>query len=405
MTDLKIFAKTIEQEAIEQIYDITLQESFLNSKIRIMPDTHAGKGCVIGFTGTYSDKIIPSLVGVDLSCGMFCVNLGKVNIDLKILDKIINEQFALEKGQARNEVYEDFDFSQLKMYNHLKQEDYLLKSIGTLGSGNHFIELDKDSQDNIYLVVHSGSRNLGVQVANYYQQLAILNVHKQQTQLHEAKQQLIVSLKNQGRQKEIQQALQELEKEYSKEVNTNIPNDLCWLDGQDMQDYLHDIEICKEYANLNRWSIVSIILNKYFNETGELLKVKDAFTTLHNYVDVEHKIIRKGAVSAYKNEKLLIPLNMKDGSIIAIGKGNEDWNCSAPHGAGRKMSRSKAKETLNIEDYQKSMKDVYTTSVVVETLDEAPMAYKSSEEILDLIKDTVNIIEVIKPIYNFKNKE
>ena len=172
-----------------------------------------------------------------------------------------------------------------------------------------------------------------------------------------------------------------------------------------MQDYLHDIEICKDYAYLNRWSIVSIILNEYFNETGKLLKVKDAFTTLHNYVDVEHKIIRKGAVSAYKGEKLLIPLNMRDGSIIAIGKGNEDWNCSAPHGAGRKMSRSKAKEVLNIEDYQNSMKDIYTTSVVLETLDEAPMAYKSSEEILDLIKDTVDIIEVIKPVYNFKNKE
>jgi len=403
MADVKIFAKTIEQEAIDQINILAAQASFVNEKIRIMPDCHAGKGCTVGFTSTYTDKVIPFLCGVDLSCGMAVYELGKVDINLQILDEIINNWFNLELGQAHAEPQAVFNFSQLRMYKYLNNEDYLIHSLGTVGNGNHFIELNKDDNGNIYLVIHSGSRNLGLQVANYYQQLAILNVHKQQNNLNEIKQNLIKEYKEQGRQKEIQQALRQLNEEYSN-FEYDIPNDLCYLEGQDLQDYLHDIQICAAYAHLNRSTIASIIIEEYYKKTGVYLTPLLYWETLHNYINITHKIIRKGAIAAYQGEKVLIPLNMRDGSIIAVGKGNEDWNCSAPHGAGRLMSRSKAKEILNMEDYNKSMEGIYTTSIVESTIDEAPMAYKPSEEIIELVKDTVDIIKIIKPIYNFKVK-
>jgi RNA-splicing ligase RtcB len=401
MSDVKIFTYNIEEEAKQQINTLAAQSAFANEKIRIMPDVHAGKGCTVGFTSTYTDKIIPNIVGVDLSCGMLCYNFGKINLNLSVIDKICNLYFNLSLGEAHPYKYVNFDFSDLKMYG-LHDEDYLLRSMGTIGSGNHFFEINKDDEGNIYFVVHSGSRNFGKQVADYYQQLAILNINKKYNNLDEQQKSLIQEYKATGRQKEIQEALQELKNNYQNVQK--IPNGLCYLEGKELQNYLHDIEICKEYARLNRHQVMSIIISKYFIETGKFLLHIDEFETLHNYIDVKHKIIRKGAIAAYQGQKVLIPLNMRDGAIIAIGKGNEDWNYSAPHGAGRQMSRSKAKEVLSMDEYVQTMSGIYSSSVVPQTIDEAPMAYKPSEQIIELVQDTVEIQKVIKPIYNFKVK-
>ena len=403
MSDLKIFTNNIEEEALNQINTLLEQPMFADSKIRIMPDVHAGKGCTIGFTSTYDDKIIPNLVGVDLFCGMLCYNLGKVDIDLEKFDKVIVENFELNLGEAHTYKYADFNFSNLKMYDYLKNEEYLSKSIGTVGGGNHFIELDKDEEGNIYIIVHSGSRNLGQQVAKYYQELAIQHCAKQSNSLSTAQEQLIKEYKEMGRQKEIQKALVELKQNFH--YVQNVPNELAYLEGKELEDYLHDINICKHYASLNRYAIMSIILWQYCLRTGKYLFPISSSEILHNYVDIKHKIIRKGAIAAYEGRQVLIPLNMRDGCIIGIGKGNKDWNCSAPHGAGRAMSRSAAKQKLTMDDFKKSMEGIYTTSVVESTIDEAPMAYKPSKEIIDLVQDTVDIERIIKPIYNFKNKE
>ena len=403
MSDLKIFTNNIEEEALNQINTLLEQSMFADSKIRIMPDVHAGKGCTIGFTSTYDDKIIPNLVGVDLFCGMLCYNLGKVDIDLEKFDKVIVDNFELKLGEAHTYKYADFNFSNLKMYDYLKNKEYLSKSIGTVGGGNHFIELDKDEEGNVYIIVHSGSRNLGQQVAKYYQELAIRHCAKQSNSLSAAQEQLIKEYKEMGQQKEIQKALVELKQNFH--YVQNVPNELAYLEGKELEDYLHDINICKHYASLNRYAIMSIILWQYCLRSGKYLFPISSFEILHNYVDIEHKIIRKGAIAAYEGRQVLIPLNMRDGCIIGIGKGNEDWNYSAPHGAGRAMSRSAAKQKLTMEDFKKSMEGIYTTSVVESTIDEAPMAYKPSKEIIDLVQDTVDIECIIKPIYNFKNKE
>lgn len=400
--NLKIFTNNIEQEALEQINILAAQNSFANEKIRIMPDVHAGKGCTIGFTSTYSDKIIPNIVGVDLFCGMLVYNFGKVKIDLEKFNKVVTENFELELGEAHKYKYVNFNFSNLKMYNYLKNEEYLSKSIGTIGGGNHFIELDKDEEDNVYMIIHCGSRNLGLQIANYYQQLAIAHIHKEFNKLDELKNNLIIEYKQQGRQKEIQEALQQLKNNYK---YNEIPDELAYLEGEELNNYLYDINICKRYASLNRYAVASIILWQYCLESGKYLFPISSFETLHNYVDIEHKIIRKGAIASYKDKTIIIPLNMRDGCIIGIGKGNEEWNCSAPHGAGRIMSRSQAKELISYDDYVNSMKGIYSSTVLPQTIDEAPMAYKSSEEIINLIQDTVEIKKIIKPIYNFKNKE
>lgn len=396
--DLKIFTKNIEQEAIDQIDELLKQEAFKDSKIRIMPDVHAGKGCVIGFTGDLGDKVIPNIVGVDIGCGMLCVELGNIDLDLERLDKIIREYVPSGFEVHDERKYNFLKLQDLKCYRELKDTKRLERSIGTLGGGNHFIEIDIDEDDNKYLVIHTGSRNLGKQVAEYYQELANQLCNYNIGEYKEKQKQLIKEYKEQGRKQEIQSALENLRNEYK--INHNkIPKDLAYLEGQYREDYLHDMKICQEFASSNR-KIIAIEIMKQLNY--ELFFPGDNFETIHNYISFEDNIVRKGAISARKGEKVLIPMNMRDGCIIGIGKGNNDWNQSAPHGAGRIMSRMKAKETFNLDEYKESMNGIYTTSVNEETIDEAPFVYKPMKEIIDCISDTVDIIKIIKPIYNFK---
>lgn len=398
MKDLKIFTNNIEQSAKEQIDLLLEQEAFKDCKIRIMPDVHAGAGCVIGFTGDLGDKVIPNIVGVDIGCGLLCVNLGNNDLDLEKLDSIIREYIPSGMNVHKEEV-KHYDFTELYCYKELKNKDgWLEKSLGSLGGGNHFIEIDVDDDNNKYLVIHTGSRNLGKQVCEIYQEKAIKYCSYEQ-EMREEKKQIIKEYKEQGREKEIQQALIEINKKYS--GKTKLPKDLCYLEGELRKQYLHDMKLCQEFAYLNREWIYGEIVARM----GLALCVEDYFQCIHNYINFEDNIIRKGSISARKGERLIIPMNMRDGCIIGRGKGNEDWNWSAPHGAGRVMSRNIAKNTLNMEDYKNSMNGIYTTSVNEETIDEAPMVYKPMEEIIEHIKDTVEIEKIIKPIYNFKASE
>ena len=396
----KVFTDNIEQEAIDQILELCNQPFVEGAKVRIMPDTHCGKSCVIGFTADLGDKVIPNIVGVDIGCGMLTIELGKIDIDYENLDNIIRQYVPSGMKVHEGRSIRFNKLADLYCYRSLKNTKRIEKSIGTLGGGNHFIEVDKDDEGNLYLVIHSGSRNLGLQVANYYQKLAIELCSGKEEYFNE-RDRIIEEYKKAGRRKEIQKALRELEKEYDENEPT-YPKDLCFLEGKYKDMYLHDMNICQEYASLNRYTMGKIILDKLLNKDIEEFKY---FNTIHNYINFKDNIIRKGSISAYKNEKVLIPLNMRDGSIIAIGKGNEDWNYSAPHGAGRIMSRTKAKEAINLEEFKESMKDVYTTSVNINTIDEAPMVYKPIEEILDNVTETVDIIKIIKPVYNFKASE
>jgi RNA-splicing ligase RtcB len=396
MRDLKIFTNNIEESAKEQIDLLLEQESFKDCKIRIMPDVHAGAGCVIGFTGNLGDKVIPNIVGVDIGCGMFCANLGNIDIDLEQLDKVIKDNIPSGMNVHKEKV-SDFDLTQLYCFKELKNVDgWLDKSLGTLGGGNHFIEIDIDDNNNKYLVIHTGSRNLGKQVCEIYQNKAI-DYCSYKKELNEEKNKIIKSYKEQGREKEIQQALIEINQKY--EGKTKLPKDLCYLENEGRTQYLHDMELCQKFAVLNR----SYIAYKICKELN-ILSV-DYFQCIHNYINFEDNIVRKGAISSREGEKVIIPMNMRDGCILGTGKGNEDWNYSAPHGAGRTMSRNIARNTLSIEDYKESMKGIYTTSVNEETIDEAPMVYKPMEEILEHIKDTVEVEKIIKPIYNFKANE
>jgi RNA-splicing ligase RtcB len=424
MKDLKIFTDDIEQEAINQINELLDQEAFKDSKIRIMPDVHAGKGCVIGFTGNLGDKVIPNIVGVDIGCGMLCVELGNIDLDLEKLDKIIRQfvpsGFEVHAGRK----YKFLELQDLKCYRELKDTKRLERSIGTLGGGNHFIEIDIDEDNNKYLVIHTGSRNLGKQVAEYYQELANQLCNYNIGEYKEKQQELIKTYKEQGRKQEIQSALIKLREEY-KIDHKKIPKDIAYLEWQYREDYLHDMKICQKFAKDNRLCIAKQILCNYFQlpyyEGYKSVRLRKKamstcdwytqdmierdfwyFETIHNYISFEDNIVRKGAISAKKGEMVLIPMNMRDGCIIGVGKGNDDWNQSAPHGAGRIMSRMKAKETFNLYEYKESMKDIYTTSVNEDTIDEAPFVYKPMQEIIDNIGDTVDIIKIIKPIYNFK---
>ncbi len=406
MKDLKIFTEDIEQEAVDQINLLLEQKPFKDCKVRIMPDVHAGKGCVIGFTADLGDKVIPNIVGVDIGCGMLCVELGNIDLDLEKLDKVINENIPAGRN-IREEKLVNFDkINDLYCLRELKETKKFNRALGTLGGGNHFIEVDVDEDGNKYLVIHTGSRNLGKQVADYYQNLAI-ELCSGREEMFKSKEEIIKTYKEQGRKAEIQKALKELESEY-KENKPNLPNDLCYLEGKYRGMYLHDMKICQEYASLNRSYIANTILKNimYFKKAIEPLDSWDIdyFETVHNYISFEDNIVRKGAIRANEGERVIIPINMRDGSIIAVGKGNEDWNNSAPHGAGRLMSRKKAKETFNLEEFKKSMADIYSTSVLEETIDEAPFAYKPMQEIIDNIQDTVEIEKIIKPIYNFKAK-
>ncbi|MCC8102309.1 MAG: RtcB family protein [Clostridiales bacterium] len=384
------YAKIIEDEAIEQIRRMCDQEFTRDSRIRIMPDVHAGKGCTIGTTMTVVDKAVPNIVGVDIGCGMYTVNLGKTAIDFERLDEAAH---YIPSGMNVWEVRQErFDLTELRCYRNLKDTKRLERSLGTLGGGNHFIEVDQARDGTNYLVIHSGSRNLGKQTAELYQQLAI-DLNKGKETYFQERDEIIRTYKETGRRKEIQAALKAISWSARE---TTVPEDLCWLYGTYFEDYLHDVEICQAFARRNREKMAEIILER----TG--MTGTDAFHTIHNYIDTEEMILRKGAIAAHEGERVLIPINMKDGSILATGRGNAEWNYSAPHGAGRLMSRRKAKETLSMEDYRHLMEGVYTTSVNESTLDEAPMAYKSLDDIIDVIRDSVDVIDVLKPIYNFK---
>lgn len=386
----RCYAKVVEDEAIEQIRRMCDYPFTEGSKIRIMPDVHAGKGCTIGTTMTVIDKAVPNIVGVDIGCGMYTVNLGKGSIDFEKVDEaahFIPSGMNIWEGRQ-----EKFDLQVLRCYRSLKNTKWLERSLGTLGGGNHFIEIDRAQDGCNYLVIHTGSRNLGKQVAELYQQLAI-DLNKGKETYFQERDAIIREYKAAGRRKEIQAALEKIS---WKMREATMPEDLCFLYGTYFEDYLHDVEICQKFARRNREKIAEILLER----TG--MTGTDAFHTIHNYIDTEEMILRKGAIAAHKGEKVLIPINMRDGSILAVGRGNPEWNNSAPHGAGRVMSRKKAKEDLSLEEYKTAMEGIYTTSVNEATLDEAPMAYKSLDDIIDVIKETVEIKEIMKPIYNFK---
>lgn len=389
----KVFTNVIENEAVEQIKTLCNQEFITGSKIRIMPDVHSGAGCTIGTTMTITDKVIPNLVGVDIGCGMEIVMITDKEIDLEKLDKLIYEKIPSGHNIRKipHELINEIDLNQLRCTGHVKM-DRAIRSIGTLGGGNHFIEAGKDEEGNIYITVHSGSRHLGLEVANYYQKMGYKALNKVSDIDIEK---IIEQLKNEGREKEINKTI----KEIKKQIITDIPQALAYVSEELFDDYIHDMKLIQKFAVLNRKAMMDEIIKGLGTEVAE------EFTTIHNYIDTDMMILRKGAVSAKEGEKLLIPINMRDGSLICIGKGNEDWNYSAPHGAGRLMSRTKAKKTFELKNFKKEMEGIYTTSVSKDTLDECPMAYKAMEDIIKNIGDTVDIIKRIIPIYNFKAGE
>ena len=386
------YATVIEDEAIEQIRRMCDYEMTENSKIRIMPDVHAGRGCTIGTTMTIHDKVVPNVVGVDIGCGMYTVELGKIEIDFARVDEaahFIPSGMDVWKGRL-----ERFDLTELRCYRELEHAKRLERSLGTLGGGNHFIEVDAAADGTKYLVIHSGSRNLGKQVAEFYQQRAI-DLSAGKADYFEKREEIIRTYKEQGRRTEIQPALLAL-KQAREEKKPALPEDLCYLYGTYLQDYLHDVEICQRFAKRSRELMAEVLLQR----TG--MTALSAFHTIHNYIDTDEMILRKGAIAAHAGELVLIPINMRDGSVLARGRGNPEWNYSAPHGAGRLMSRTRARATLDLESYQKAMEGIYSTSVNEATLDEAPMAYKSLADILDVVRESVDVLEILKPIYNFK---
>jgi len=392
VTTAVCYARVVEDEAIEQIRRMCSYALSEGSRVRIMPDVHSGAGCTIGTTMTVVDKACPNVVGVDIGCGMYTVRLADKDIDFEKVDAachFIPSGMNVWEGRI-----ERFDLTQLRCFRSLRDTKRLERSLGTLGGGNHFIEIDRASDGTYDLVIHSGSRNLGKQVAELYQKLAV-DLHAGKEEYFQRRDEIIRTYKEEGRRSEIQGALKALEKEYHAKVSA-VPEDICWLYGTYLDDYLHDVEICQAFARRSREKMAEIILER----TG--MTAVEAFHTIHNYIDTEEMILRKGAIAAHAGEKVLIPINMRDGSVIAVGRGNPEWNCSAPHGAGRIMSRTKAKETIDMEAYRQSMAGIYTTSVNEDTIDEAPMAYKSLSDIIDVIRDSVDVLDVMKPVYNFK---
>lgn len=393
MYDLKIFAneESLDPKAVSQVYDLLKQDAFSTAKVRIMPDVHQGAGCVIGFTANLGDKVIPNVVGVDIGCGVSVYYLGKIDVEYSVLDSIIryiipsgfevNEKLSLEEDTESRTIV-----SKLRILKEIRNQDRVIRGIASLGGGNHFIEIDEDDEGGKYLVIHTGSRTLGKQVAELYQNIAIekLNSVKEVD-----RQEVIERLKAEGRQKDIPEELRKLT------PSVKVPKDLSYLEGQDRENYLHDMRLCQDFARHNRIFIAERIIK------AMEWKVVDAFESVHNYIG-DDNIVRKGAISAYKGEKVIIPINMQDGCIIGTGKGNADWNFSAPHGAGRIMSRSVAKSTLTLEEFQDDMKEVFTTSANLSTIDESPRAYKPIEHILEFIHETVEVDKIIKPVYNFK---
>ena len=386
------YAKVVEDEAIEQIRRMCDYPMTSGSRIRIMPDVHSGKGCTIGTTMTITDKAVPNVVGVDIGCGMYTVNIGKGDIDFLKVDEAahyIPSGTSVWEGKK-----ERFDITGLSCYRELKDTKRLERSLGTLGGGNHFIEIDEAKDGTKYLIIHSGSRNLGKQVAEIHQKLAV-NLSRGYDDYLEKRDEIIRTYKEEGRKDEIQAALKQLKWEVY-EGDSPMPEDLCYLSGKYLEDYLHDVEICQAFARRSRELMAEILIERAGLTAGE------SFHTIHNYIDTKEMILRKGSIAAHKGERVLIPINMRDGSVIAIGKGNPEWNESAPHGAGRLMSRAEAKASISLEEYQESMKDIFTLSVLPSTIDESPMAYKPASAIIDTVSDTVEILDLAKPVYNFK---
>ena len=384
------YATQIDPAAVEQVRQMLDQPFTEGQVVAIMPDAHAGKGCVIGTTMTVGDKAVPNVVGVDIGCGMLTVDIGKRAIDLPLLDEACHEVpsgFGVWEGRR-----ERFDLTRLRCHRQLKDTKRLERSLGTLGGGNHFVEIDVDTNGGQHLVIHSGSRNLGTQVASLYQNLAV-ELHQGKEEYFAKRDTIIAEYKAAGRRKEIQAALKQLA---WSEREPDAPRELCWLYGSYLEDYLHDVAICQEFARRNREVMAREICGRAH------LDPEGMFHTVHNYIDVDEMILRKGAIAAHEGEVVLIPLNMRDGSVLARGRGNAQWNFSAPHGAGRVMSRTTAHETLSMDDYRQAMEGIYTTSVTERTLDEAPAAYKSAADIMGPIEGAVDVLDVMRPIYNFK---
>ena len=391
--EARIYTDIVDEAVMSQVMLLLNQEFAAGSKIRFMPDVHAGAGCAVGTTMTVRDKIVPNLVGADIGCGMETVRIREKRMELQKLDKLIHEKVpsGYRMREKTHRYFEKIRLEDLYCCKHIsagKAE----KSLGTLGGGNHFIEVDRAADGTHYLIIHTGSRNLGKQVAEIYQKLAV-ELHMGRENYFRERDALIAEYKAAGRRREIQAALKKIAWE---KHEADMPEDLCYLYGTWLGDYLHDVEICQQFARRNREKIAEVLLERTGIAGGE------AFHTIHNYIDTNEMILRKGAIAAHAGEKVLIPVNMRDGSMLAVGRGNPEWNYSAPHGAGRLMSRKKAKETLDMDEYRREMEGIYTTSISCETLDEAPMAYKALGDILDVTGETVTVTEILKPVYNFK---
>lgn len=385
-----IYTDVVDEASIAQVQELCNQEFVDGQRIRLMPDIHAGAGCTIGTTMTIRDKIVPNLVGVDIGCGMAVAILKEQHIELEKLDKVIRQYVpaGFDIRIDKHRFADDIELEDLRCAKHVNL-DRAAKSIGTLGGGNHFIEVDRDNSGTLYLVVHTGSRHLGVEIASYYQRLA----YEQLNRSSDAEVQAVITrLKAEGKQKQIESEIKKLKNT----KRTDIPKHLAYVEGQAFDNYIHDMRIAQNFASMNRHAIVDVIVkNMGFH-------VVDSFITIHNYIDLDNMILRKGAVSAQAGERLIIPINMRDGSLVCVGKGNPEWNYSAPHGAGRLMSRADAKQSFTVSEFKKEMSGIFTTSVGRDTLDECPMAYKPIESILDNIRETVDVQHIIRPIYNFK---
>ena len=386
----KVFTDVVEQSAIDQIRQLCDQPFTQGASIRVMPDVHAGAGCTIGTTMTISDTVVPNLVGVDIGCGMEVIRLKNKFIEAQKLDKAVNSLIPAGfsvRGKA-HPFADEIDLSELYCASRV-DVGKAYRSLGTLGGGNHFIEADKGEDGGLYIVIHSGSRHLGLEVAFYYQEQAWKALNSvPRNEMRE----LIERYRAEGREQEIQSALQAM----NDGVSCTVPRQLAYVSGNLFEAYIHDMKIVQRFAMLNRKAMAHELVK------GMKLKVDGEFTTIHNYIDTDNMILRKGAVSAQAGEKLIIPVNMRDGCLLCTGKGNADWNYSAPHGAGRLMSRKEARESFTVSSFRKEMQGIYSTSISSETLDECPMAYKRMENIVNNISPTVDIDEIIKPIYSFK---
>jgi RNA-splicing ligase RtcB len=408
--DVKIFTDHIEDSALEQINELLSIDVFSDKKIRIMPDVHTGAGCVIGFTGNLGDKVIPNIVGVDIGCGMRVLKLGHIaDIDFHAFNEHIISN--VPSGMIVREdrfgfkplVNEEMDIyreakklvTDLRCYRDLKYSNRINMAVGSLGGGNHFIELDKDDEGNVYLVIHTGSRNLGKQVAEIYQARAVKHLTAGADDFEQHIKDVIAEYKAAGRRSELQDVIKKMRKQ-QQEAEPSLPAALCYVEGEAREDYLHDMRLCQRWAVLNR-KLIGILLMKFFQG----VEVQEEFESIHNYIS-DDNLIRKGSISAAKGERCIIPLNMRDGSLICTGKGNPNWNCSAPHGAGRVLSRTQAYDTIKMEDFESSMEGIYSESVNDFTRDESPMVYKPAAEIIANIGDTVTIDSIIRPIFNFK---